>query len=114
MRGLRTDHQTPNELPQRTVEYRLSRFATIANERSPHPLDWKRFYEFVVFAHSRRIGWDAYDVQRMLIGYGFSRKKAEELAVAYWHGRCILDMRKPQTATQSYRRWMRNGGTPWT
>lgn len=97
-----------------TAEYALWRFAMLANKTSPHPRDWKRFYEFIVLAHSRRIGWDAHEVQSRLVRYGFDRKRAENLASAYWHGRCVLHLRKARPLNESYWQWMGKGGTAWT
>src|SRR5689334_6543851 len=97
-----------------TVDYALWRFAMLANKTSLHPRDWKRLYEFIVLAHSRRVGWDAYEMQARLVRYGFERNKAETLALAYWHGRCVLHVRKARPLTNSYRSWMGKGGTAWT
>jgi hypothetical protein len=97
-----------------TVEHALWRFAMLANKTSLHPRDWKRFYEFIILAHSRRVGWDAYEVQSRLVQYGFEGKRAEKLASAYWHGRCVLHMRKARPLNESYRQWMARGGTAWT
>src|SRR5664280_515567 len=83
-----------------TVEYALWRFALIANKTSPHPLDWKRFYEFVVIAHQRRVGWDEGDVQAKLKKFGFDQQHAADLANAYWHGRCTLYISKPRLLLQ--------------
>lgn len=96
-----------------TVEFALYRFAKLANATSPHPRDWLRFYEFIAFAHQRRVKWDADDVQAKLKSYGFE-KHAETFASAYWHGRCALHMRKPRTQFESYSDWMRTDGTKLT
>src|SRR5258707_7732300 len=102
-----------NRPPEGTVDYMRWRFAIFANKTSPHPRDWKRFYEFIVLAHSRRIGWDAYEVQSRLVKYGFERKRAENFASTYWHGRCALHLRKARPLNESYRQWMGRGGTEW-
>lgn len=98
----------------RTVEYSLWRFAQLANKTAPHPRDWKRFYEFVVFAHQRRIKWDAQDVQGKLCEYGFDERHAADFAYAYWHGRCTLHMQKFRPPHEAHCDWMRQDGTRWT
>jgi hypothetical protein len=97
-----------------TAEFMLFRFAELANKNALHPFDWKRFYEFIIFAHSKRVGWDPYDVQDRVKQYGFDEAKSEMLAWAYWHCRCALHLRKSRSAVDSYKGWMRKGGTPWT
>jgi len=76
--------------PSNPVEFALYQFAGLAGPRAAHPLDWDRFYRFIVMAHARRKRWDAYDVKSRLKKYGFSDEVSTELAEAYWHGRCVL------------------------
>lgn len=99
---------------EHSAEYLLCRFAKLANQSSLHPNDWKRFYQFVAYAHQRRVGWDTYDIQERLLGLGFTKEKTEMLAGAYWHGRCALHMNKPRLILESYDDWMRRGGLALT
>jgi len=97
-----------------TVLYELWRFAFIANKSSPHPLDWRRFYHFIGFAHGRRSGLSASEVQARLRDYGFDERHAVDLAWAYWHGRCALHVRGSGFLSRSHTSWMKRGGTSWT
>jgi hypothetical protein len=99
---------------KRTVEYRLWQFAILCNKESPHPLDWRRFYLFVVYAHQRRVGWDEFDIREKLKTLGFDEKNAMDLSNAYWHIRCALYMTKPRPMNASFHDWMRDGGTSST
>jgi hypothetical protein len=92
----------------------LYRFALLANKTSPHPRDWKRFYEFVVLAHARRSSIDADDINRKLREFGFDQRPAYDFATAYWHGRCVLYMRISRPITDSHINRMRKSGTAWT
>ncbi len=96
--------------PETTIEDALSRFAFLANKSSLHPLDWGRFYQFVVMAHMRHLGWDHIDVQRRLEKHGFPKEKARYLGEAYWHSRCALYVHVHFEHT-SHSDWVRNGGT---
>ncbi len=92
----------------------LERFALLANKSALHPRDWKTFYEFVAVAHSSRLGWDAAEIRHKLILLGFDERHADDLANAYWHGRCVLHMSKPRPVSCSHHDWLRRGGIPWT
>jgi len=105
---------TPNRRPLLgTVEHQLWRFAMIANKSSPHPLDWKRFYQFIVAAHGRRTKWTADEVKSKLKAYGFDEQHAHDFASAYWHGRCALYMHKPRLITEPHCGWMKESGIRW-
>jgi hypothetical protein len=97
-----------------TVEHRLYQFAVLCNKESPHPLDWRRFYLFAVFAHRRQLGWDEFDLRSRLRTLGFDEKRAADFSNAYWHIRCALHMTKPRTFDESYRAWMGSGGAAST
>jgi hypothetical protein len=97
-----------------TVEYRLWQFAILCNKESPHTLDWRRFYLFVVYAHQRQVGWDELDIRARLKALGFDEKHAVDFSNAYWHIRCALHMTKPRPMNERYDAWMRNGGTAST
>lgn len=97
--------------PEDPVEFALYQFAGLAGAEASHPRDWDRFYRFVVMAHARRRGLDAYDVKSRLKKYGFSDEVAGELAEAYWHGRCALYVRNHFDWRKGHVGWMRRGGT---
>jgi hypothetical protein len=97
-----------------TVEHRLWQFAVLCNKDSLHPLDWRRFYLFVVHAHQRRVGWDELEIRAKLKALGFDEKHAVDLSNAYWHIRCALHMTKPRPMNESYHAWVRYGGIPST
>jgi hypothetical protein len=97
--------------PDDLVEQCLWRFAGLAGPNASHPLDWQRFYEFVVLAHSRRKGWDYVDVQGRLRRYGFEERVGRELAEAYWHGRCALYVRARGGRARDHVAWIRRGGS---
>jgi hypothetical protein len=98
-----------NEPREGTVEHSLWRFALLANKSSVHPLDWNRFYQFIVYAHQRRIGWDASDVAQKLKAFGFSEPKAQYMAEAYWHARCALFVQNHWSRSSEYCRWAKKG-----
>ena len=100
--------------PTNAVEFSLYKFSALAGELVGHPLDWDRFYRFVLLAHTRQVGWDAYAVQGRLKRYGFKNEIARELAEAYWHGRCALFVRKHPGNRRGHTGWMRGRGTPLT
>jgi len=97
--------------PVDTVERALWQFAHLAGSNVSHPLDWRRFYRFIVLAHIHRKGWDVGKVKSFLLRYGFSPEKALEMAEIYWHGRCVLRIRKKWS---DYSGWVEKGGTCWT
>lgn len=82
---------------------------------SEHPLDWNRFYWFILLAHRYRKRWSAHDVQAILEQHGLPAEKADKFAKAYWHGRCVLYRYKHFDAHRAnYDDWMRSGGVPVT
>ena len=93
------------------VEHALWQYAGLAHGPSASsPFDWQRFYKFIVLAHARRKAWDAADVRKRLRDYGFSVEKAEEMAEVYWHGRCVLHVRKQFGRWIDYTGWVKKGG----
>jgi hypothetical protein len=60
----------------------LNRFAVLANKSSLHPLDWKRFYEFV---RKSRQELPNDQLSSLLAEKGFSGSYAEHLAEIYEH-----------------------------
>lgn len=107
--------RSANRIPkQGTVEWRLWCFARLANQSAPHPRDWKRFYEFISYAHARRAGLTADEVEHKLQSWGFDERHSNDFALAYWHGRCVLHARTAANPTQSHAGWLRRGGTHWS
>ena len=103
------------EIPSDPVELALFRYVRLGHGGdASHPLDWDRFYRFVVLAHVRNKGWDAYDVKARMLRYGFAEGKATEMAETYWHCRCAMRVRSHWTDRIGYADWMRKGGTPYT
>jgi len=97
----------------RSVENFLRRIAPgLASE---HPLDWNRFYQFVILAHRYRKRWSSHKVQAILEQHGMPTEKAQKFAAAYWHGRCVLYSQKHFSTTRvKYDDWMGTGGIPLT
>ena len=83
-----------SEIPEATRKVFLC-FLNRANRAGLHPLDWRRFYEFVRYAHARRAklgtGW----LYSTLVREGFNCAQAERLCDAYEHGRNTLAARCP-------------------
>lgn len=96
----------------KSTEQALARFAVLANKASLHPYDWNRFYAFVSIAHQFRSRWNHLEVAAKLKTYGFSDARARELSEIYWHGRCVLQMRKADFRRAEYSRW--SSGPPLT
>ncbi len=44
----------------------FNKFVVLANKSSLHPLDWKRFYEFVRFCHAHRVKLYEDEIERLL------------------------------------------------
>ncbi|MDR3741473.1 MAG: hypothetical protein P4L40_20845 [Terracidiphilus sp.] len=96
------------------AEFRLRQFAILCNQHATHPRDWRRFYLFCVYAHQRRVGWDKYNLQARLKGFGFTPEEADDLSTTYWHIRCALHMTKPRSLQENYNGWMKSGGIAFT
>ncbi|WP_337287888.1 hypothetical protein [Candidatus Methylomirabilis sp.] len=60
----------------------FKRFTVLANTSSLHPLDWRRFYEFVRDSRSRLC---EEDLARLLIKDGFPEQYAWHIAEIYGH-----------------------------
>lgn len=74
----------------------FERFAVLANVNILHPLDWKRFYQFIRYCNSRRATLSDWQLEILLLERGFSEEKSRELAHIYKHGRNILRKRDKQ------------------
>ena len=62
----------------------LKRFAHLANKSALHPLDWRRFYEFVRDCRSRA-PYSEEEMARLLIKEGFSETYATYIGEIYVH-----------------------------
>ena len=103
------------EVPSDPVEFALFGYVRRRHgDDASHPLDWNRFYRFVVLAHVRRKGWDAHDVKARMVRYGLPKVKATEMAEVYWHCRCALCVRSRRTNRVVYAQWMRSNGSRLT
>jgi hypothetical protein len=65
-------------------------FVNCANEKSPHPKDMRRFYEFVRLCHARRSKLTEDQLRDYLVQAHFPRDIAERLTCVYYHGRALL------------------------
>ena len=70
-------------------------FINRANRASLHPLDMRRFYGFVRYAHAHRTKMNGDTLVALLQKNGFSQTKAESLAHIYDHGRAVLRYKCP-------------------
>jgi hypothetical protein len=77
------------KLPPKAKEL-FDQFAVLANKDMLHPLDWRRFYQFVWFFHARRVVISETDVEWLLIQAGFAKEQANDLADIYRHCRGVL------------------------
>ncbi len=80
------------ELPPATRKL-FVQFVNCANRRVLHPLDWRRFYAFVRFCHSRRVRLYDSELKHLLIRAEFPPLVADRLALVYEHGRKLLSTR---------------------
>lgn len=71
------------KLPSRSAKL-FKRFTALANKSGLHPLDWRRFYEFVRDSRMRTQLPDE-DIARLLIKEGFSEQYARHIAEVYGH-----------------------------
>lgn len=66
------------------------RFVNCANKSALHPLDMRRFYQFIRVCHARRVKLDQYQLHAHLVRAGFKSETAERLSGVYHHGRELL------------------------
>ncbi len=62
----------------------FKRFTALANKSALHPLDWRRFYEFVRNCKSRTC-YSEDEIMRLLVKEGFSKKHARYIGDVYVH-----------------------------
>ncbi len=84
------NYQTQLKLSPK-LKQSFDHFVSLANKSGLHPLDWARFYDFIVcsyrFSRSKVSEWH---VKRLLVETGFNEERASELAIVYQHGRGII------------------------
>jgi hypothetical protein len=71
----------------------LKRFSAAANKSSggTHPLDERRFFDFIVQAHNERALLDETELRGLLVDDGWFSRYAEELSSKYLFGRDLLN-----------------------
>ena len=67
-----------------------TQFIFHANKSRLHPLDWQRFYDFIIASHKLETETTETDVALLLEENGFSEAYATLLSHVYHHGRRIL------------------------
>ena len=74
----------------------LEQFAKAANlsngVASLHPLDWDRFYEFIIHVYMRRLPIGGEDVISALFGYGVTSETASRLGGWFDRARKLLQL----------------------
>lgn len=80
----------------------FSRFISEANKSGLHPLDWSRFYDFVIVSHILRSKVSEDDVAYLLVTEGFDTDHARSIARVYYHGRKILKLGQNPILGQKY------------
>jgi hypothetical protein len=78
----------------------LDTFSAAANKDHLHPMDWQRFYSFVVDAHVRRVDAADRDVSSALWAQRFTEPQAVKLGSIYDHGREVLKLYDEQLAAR--------------
>lgn len=71
----------------------LKRFSAAANKSSggTHPLDERRFFDFIVQAHNERALLDETELSGLLVDDGWSSEHAQKLSSNYRFGRDLLN-----------------------
>jgi hypothetical protein len=71
----------------------LKRFSAAANKSSggTHPLDERRFFDFIVQAHNERALLNETELRGLLVDDGWFSRYAEELSSKYLFGRDLLN-----------------------
>lgn len=77
------------ELPPATRRL-FVRFVNCANRSALHPLDWRRFYQFVRYCHGRHVKLSQGRLHVLLVRGHFPERNAEYLADIYEHCRKTL------------------------
>ena len=91
MRGMRAmpNSGAPQRLSPKLVKY-FEFFAKNSNKEMEHPLDWRKFYNFIAHAHSLQSQLSESDIKRLLVQEGFREEYASHLADVYDQGRRII------------------------
>lgn len=80
-------------LPKLSEEARAAwdAFADNANWTSLHPLDWQRFYDFVIVVHRRRESVSRDKVVELLKARGIPAEEWQLLQAHYWTALEVLE-----------------------
>jgi hypothetical protein len=68
----------------------LVQFIFHANKSVLHPLDWRRFYVFVIVNHRLGMELTETNVTSLLEEGGFAPENARAISNIYYHGRRLL------------------------
>ena len=68
----------------------LHAFVEALNKGAPHPLDWQRFYDFVIYAHGLERAYRVEEVRAILIEEGLTGERARRFAQFYEDGLALL------------------------
>jgi hypothetical protein len=82
---VQTRTQLEPKLPPQAQKL-FTRFVKLSNKSALHPLDWRKFYDFVRHCHARNIKIGEEEVQRLLAAAGFSERYARYIATIFQHG----------------------------
>lgn len=79
------------------VKAAFDQFVRLANRAGLHPLDWGRFYDFVIVSHRLRSRLDEEELRDLLVQAGFDQGYAQRLSNIYHHTRhCFRRLQDPQ------------------
>ncbi len=68
----------------------LHRFVGALNRGAPHPLDWQRFYDFIIYAHGLEHAYRVDEVRAILTGEGLTGEEARRFIYLYDDGLALL------------------------
>jgi hypothetical protein len=73
----------------------FANFLNLANRKTLHPLDMRRFYRFIRYAHAHHARINGTTRSVLLQKYGFTSTKAVALGEIYEHGLGLLCCKCP-------------------
>jgi hypothetical protein len=85
------------KLPPRCDAW-FKRFSNHANKASPHPNDWRRFYDFVRYSRGKRVELSEQEMANLLVAEGFAEEVSTDIARAYRH---ICDYERPRNTAET-------------
>lgn len=88
-----SDEQTIDNTMSPEMAQLLKQFSAAANKTSggTHPLDERRFFDFIVQAHQEKSLLDETDLRELLVSDGWPNTQAQELSSKYCFGRDLLN-----------------------